>query len=89
VAAVGALLVGLAANEPATAQKQSGVLRIAHRDSPASMSTLEEATISTIAPMMAVFNNLAVFDQHTPQNTIRRAPVRSNSSRTNRTRRSR
>jgi len=85
----GAGSVALLVAEPALTQSRAGVLRIAHRDSPASMSTLEEATISTIAPMMAVFNNLAVFDQHTPQNTIRRAPVRSNSSRTNRTRRSR
>ncbi len=46
------------------------MLRIAHRDSPASMSTLEEVTISTVAPMMAVFSNLVVFDQHVPQNTL-------------------
>src|SRR6202022_4020050 len=43
---------------------------ISHRDSPASMSTLEEVTISTVAPMMAVFNNLVMFDQHVPQNTL-------------------
>jgi len=34
------------------------------------MSTLEEVTISTVAPMMAVFNNLVIFDQHVPQNTL-------------------
>src|SRR5437764_10926198 len=55
---------------PASAQKQGGVLHVAHRDSPASMSTLEEVTISTIAPMMAVFSNLVIFDQHVPQNTL-------------------
>ncbi len=54
----------------AAAQQQGGMLRIAHRDSPASMSTLEEVTISTVAPMMAVFSNLVVFDQHVPQNTL-------------------
>ena len=71
VAAVTALLIGMAAAiGPAAAQKPGGVLRIAHRDSPASMSTLEEVTISTVAPMMAVFNNLVIFDQHVPQNTI-------------------
>jgi peptide/nickel transport system substrate-binding protein len=64
------LVLALLAAAPALAQKQGGVLRIAHRDSPASMSTLEEATISTVAPMMAVFNNLVIFDQHTPQNTL-------------------
>jgi hypothetical protein len=42
VAAVVALLIALAANEPEAAQKQGGVLRIAHRDSPTSMSTLED-----------------------------------------------
>src|SRR3954468_7681834 len=54
----------------AAAQQQGGMLHIAHRDSPASMSTLEEVTISTIAPMMAVFGNLVLFDQHVPQNTL-------------------
>ena len=34
------------------------------------MSTLEEVTISTVAPMMAVFGNLVLFDQHVPQNTL-------------------
>ena len=54
----------------AAAQQRGGVLQIAHRDSPASMSPLEEVTISTIAPMMAVFNNLVLFDQHVPRNTL-------------------
>jgi peptide/nickel transport system substrate-binding protein len=54
----------------ASSQLQGGMLRIAHRDSPARMSSLEEVTISTIAPMMAVFNNLVLFDQHVPQNTL-------------------
>ena len=54
----------------ARAQQPGGVLQIAHRDSPASMSTLEEVTISTVAPMMAVFSNLVLFDQHVPQNTL-------------------
>jgi peptide/nickel transport system substrate-binding protein len=55
----------------ATAQQPGGVLHVGHRDSPASMSPLEEVTISTTAPMMAVFNNLVLFDQHVPQNTLR------------------
>src|SRR5204862_6254656 len=54
----------------ARAQQRGGVLQIAHRDSPASMSTLDELTISTVAPMMAVFSNLVLFDQHVPQNTL-------------------
>src|SRR5256886_17392253 len=54
----------------AGAQQRGGVLQVAHRDSPASMSTLEEVTISTVAPMMAVFSNLVMFDQQVPQNTL-------------------
>ena len=63
-------LIALAVAGPALAQQPGGLLRVAHRDSPASMSTLEEVTISTVAPMMGVFNNLVLFDQHVPQNTL-------------------
>jgi peptide/nickel transport system substrate-binding protein len=63
-------LLLLVAPTVAAAQQQGGMLRIAHRDSPASMSTLEEVTISTVAPMMAVLSNLVLFDQHVPQNTL-------------------
>ena len=58
-----ALLLGLAA--PAMAQKQGGTLRVTHRDNPPSASIIEEATISTDMPFMAVFNNLVVFDPDT------------------------
>jgi peptide/nickel transport system substrate-binding protein len=54
----------------AMAQKSGGVLRVYHRDSPASMSILEEATISTVLPMMGVFNNLVLYDQHVKQNSL-------------------
>ena len=56
--------------DPALAQKQGGMLRVFHRDSPASMSILEEGSISAIMPMMGVFNNLVLFDQHVPQNRV-------------------
>src|SRR6202047_2299155 len=69
-AAAVVLLVSLVIGDAVWAQKPGGVLRVAHRDSPASMSTLEEVTISTVAPMMAVFGNLVLFDQHVPQNTL-------------------
>jgi peptide/nickel transport system substrate-binding protein len=69
-AAIAMAVACLAAAASAFAQKPGGVLQVAHRDSPASMSTLEEVTISTVAPMMAVFNNLVIFDQHVPQNTL-------------------
>ena len=54
----------------AFAQKPGGVLRIPHGDSPASMSIHEESTIASEGPMMAVFNNLVMFDQHAPQNRL-------------------
>ena len=54
--------------EPATAQQTGGILKFFHRDSPASMSIHEEATISTVAPMMGVFNNLVLFKQDEKQN---------------------
>ena len=67
-----AALVAMAvlANTTASAQKSGGILKIYHRDSPASMSIHEEATWSTIMPMGAVFNNLVIYDQHIKQNTL-------------------
>src|SRR5439155_9076924 len=50
--------------------KQGGTLRVYHRDSPASMSIHEEGTVGVIMPMMGVFNNLVIFDQHVPQNSL-------------------
>ena len=55
---------------PAMAQKQGGTLQIYHRDNPPSASIHEEATISTVMPFMAVFNNLVMFDQHKTRNSI-------------------
>jgi hypothetical protein len=64
VAAAGTLLITIAGAGPALAQKSGGVLKIYHRDSPASMSILEEATNSTEIPMMGVFNNLVLYKQN-------------------------
>ncbi len=52
------------------AEKYGGVLRIYMHDSPASMSIHEEALNSAQNPMMAVFNNLVIFDQHVAQNSM-------------------
>src|SRR5262249_30575840 len=60
----------LSSMETASAQKQGGILRQYMIDSPASMSIHEEATIYAQRPMMAVFNNLVLFDQHVKQNTL-------------------
>jgi peptide/nickel transport system substrate-binding protein len=71
LAAAGSLSFGLFAADAAVAQKAGGVLKISHFDSPASMSLLEESTTAAIRPMMGVFNNLVVYDQHVPQNSMR------------------
>src|SRR5215467_9642612 len=54
-----------------SAQKPGGILKIGHFDSPASMSMLEESTAAVNRPMMGVFNNLVIFKQDVPQNTLR------------------
>src|SRR6201993_2499912 len=69
-ALVGVLSMALIAANPALAQKQGGILRVYHRDSPASMSIHEEGTVGVIMPMMGVFNNLVIFDQHVAQNSM-------------------
>src|SRR5947209_565224 len=70
LAAAGALLTVLAAADAAFAQKQGGILRMYSPDSPASMSIHEEATIFAEGPMMGVFNNLVMYDQYVPQNSL-------------------
>jgi peptide/nickel transport system substrate-binding protein len=70
LAAGGTLLAATAACGPAVAQKQGGVLREYMIDSPASMSIHEESTVVSERPMMGVFNNLVLFDQHVPQNSL-------------------
>src|SRR4051794_41976900 len=47
---------------PALAQKPGGTLRLFHRDSPASGSIHEEATISAVAPFSAGVNKLIRFN---------------------------
>src|SRR6266481_6261984 len=64
------LMLAVLFAQPASAQKAGGVLRIFHRDSPASMSIHEEGTVGVIMPMMGVMNNLVIFDQHVPQNSM-------------------
>jgi len=60
----------LIAAAPAVAEKSGGVLKVQHWDSPASMSILEEATYSTVVPVMEVMNNLVIYDQHIAQNSL-------------------
>ena len=60
----------LAAGNIAAAQKQGGILRMYHRDSPASASIHEEATYSNNVPFMPVFNNLVMYKQDVAQNSL-------------------
>ena len=68
-ATTGPFLALLLAAQPAQAQKTGGVLKISFFDNPASMSLLEEATGAALRPMMGVFNNLVMYDQHVAQNS--------------------
>src|SRR5260370_242552 len=68
-ATAGSLLLATSIT-PAVAQQAGGVLKIGHFDSPASMSMLEESTLAVNRPMMGVFNNLVIFKQDEPQNTL-------------------
>jgi peptide/nickel transport system substrate-binding protein len=64
--AVASIVAAHAADQP----KHGGILRFYHRETPPSLSILEEATFSVNAPAMAFFNNLIVYDQHKPQNSM-------------------
>jgi peptide/nickel transport system substrate-binding protein len=55
-----------AADEP----KHGGILHLFHRDSPGSPSILEESSNSVNTPFMAVFNNLVIYDQDIPRNSV-------------------
>src|SRR3982074_3013646 len=69
-AAVTPLLLAFCAGNAALAQKPGGILKMYSPDSPASMSIHEEATVFAEGPMMGVFNNLVMYDQHVPQNSL-------------------
>src|SRR5262252_1381234 len=70
IAIAAPILVALVAVGPALAQRAGGILKMYDPDSPASMSILEEATIVSERPMMGVFDNLVMFDQHVKQNSL-------------------
>src|SRR5690349_19189717 len=57
----------LAAADPATAQKRGGILRLDNPNNPGNVSMLESPTITSQMPIMGVYNNLIMFDQHKPQ----------------------
>ena len=70
LAVVGGLIIAVIGGAPAFAQKPGGILRLAHFDSPASMSILEESTRAALQPMMGVLNNLVMYDQHIAKSSL-------------------
>src|SRR6476620_2479459 len=70
-AAASALLMAICGSSTAFAQKHGGILKMYRPDSPPSMSILEEATLSSQAPLMGVVNNLVMFDQHVKQDSLK------------------
>jgi peptide/nickel transport system substrate-binding protein len=50
--------------------KSGGILHIYHRETPPSLSIHEEATFSVNVPAMPIYNNLVLYDQHKPQNSM-------------------
>ncbi len=64
------LVAFVVAPAPAVEPKHGGILRIYHRDNPASASIHEEASPSTTVPFMPVFNNLVIYKQDVPQNSL-------------------
>jgi len=68
-AAAVALLIAISESGTASAQKRGGILTMYSPDSPPTMSILEEATLTSQGPLMGVFNNLVMFDQHVKQDS--------------------
>ena len=65
-----AITLALGVAGPAAAQKSGGILKIQHMDTPPSASIHEEATVSVAVPFMSLYNNLVMFDQHVPKNSL-------------------
>src|SRR5690349_398987 len=69
-AVAGGVVFAISNAAPGFAQQHGGILKLSHFDSPASMSILEESTRAAVQPMMQVFNNLVLYDQHIAQNSM-------------------
>jgi len=64
-------LLAVSTAAPAAEQpKSGGILHMYHRDSPGSASIHEGASYSFNIPLMPIFNNLVIFDQHIAQNSM-------------------
>ena len=63
----GLFALTMIAGNSAWAQKHGGVLNLYNSDNPGNLSPLEEPAPVTEVPMMGVFNNLIMSDQHQEQ----------------------
>jgi peptide/nickel transport system substrate-binding protein len=54
----------------AAAQKAGSVLRVYSAESPPGLNIYEQATPWGLGPLMGVYNNLILFDQHVEQNSL-------------------
>ena len=70
LAAVLGLSIGVGAGGGALAQKSGGILRVYSADSPPGLNIYEQATPWGQGPLMSVYNNLILFDQHIAQNRL-------------------
>ena len=70
ILATGLFAAAIALEPSALAQKSGGVLRVPHFDSPASVSLHEESTVAANRPGMGIFNNLILFKQDEPKNSM-------------------
>ncbi len=68
--AAAALAVASIAGAQAAEPKHGGILHIYHRETPPSLSIHEEATFTVNVPAMPIYNNLVIYDQHKPQNSM-------------------
>jgi len=68
-AAVFAVASVMASAMPAVAQKPGGILRVSNPANPSSLSIHEETSITTIQSVMAIFNNLVLFDPAIARNS--------------------
>ena len=64
------LLLGALTAQTALAQKSGGILRVYSADSPPGLNIYEQATPWGQGPLMGVYNNLILFDQHVEQNSL-------------------
>jgi peptide/nickel transport system substrate-binding protein len=67
--AASALVLTILAGGMASAQKRGGTLRIYNPESIASLSMLEEFANAEL-PIIGMFNNLVMFDQHVAENSL-------------------